>query len=61
MTAERAEQVGLIADRCDNLVHATLLPLPPKMHLEQLVASLKEIRDELRDIVIAETGDNPWE
>jgi hypothetical protein len=55
-----AEQIGRLADRVDNLAHALQLPLPAAMHVEQLRAALPEIRDALRLIYTAETGDDPW-
>lgn len=59
-TEEHGETVGLLADRIDNLIHASVLPLPPEFHLAQIVPALEEIRDELRAAVVDMTGENPW-
>lgn len=56
----RAEQIGLAADRVDNLIGALQLPLPAQMHVDQLRRALPELRDTLRLIYIAETGEDPW-
>jgi hypothetical protein len=55
-----SEQIGNIADRIDNLLGAMRLAMPPAFHLEQLKSALPEIRDTLRLIYIAETGEDPW-
>jgi hypothetical protein len=63
MTTDRythAEQIGRLADRVDNLAHALQLPMPAAMHVAQLRAALPEIRDALRLIYTAETGEDPW-
>jgi hypothetical protein len=63
MTTNRythAEQLGRLADRVDNLAHALQLPMPAAMHVAQLRAALPEIRDALRLIYTAETGEDPW-
>jgi hypothetical protein len=61
MTPENSEKLGLIADRVANLSAALQMPLPDRMHVNQMRASLLEIQAELRAIVVAETGENPWE
>ena len=61
MTKERAEQLGQLADKIDNLVSAMELPFPVNIHLNALKGSLPEISDELKKIVKDETGENPWE
>ena len=55
-----AGQIGLLADRLDNLIGAMQLPLPAHMHLEGLRVALPEIRNALRLIYTAETGEDPW-
>jgi hypothetical protein len=59
-TDPHAERIGLASDRLDNLLHAAQLPLPPRMHLEGILPALAEIRDELREVFVALTGENPW-
>lgn len=54
------EDVGLVADTLDNLIHALALPMPPAFHLERLRAALPGVRDRLRAAFVAAVGDNPW-
>jgi hypothetical protein len=55
------EQIGLLADKADNYHGASQLRLPPQMHVEQLSIGMKEIRDELREIHTAISGEDVWE
>lgn len=61
MTTEELDAIGRLADKANNFAHATLLPLPAKMHAEQLSIGMKDIRDALRKIYVEASGDNPWE
>jgi hypothetical protein len=60
MKQENAEDLGKAADTVDNLIHAMMLPMPSAVHLQALKESLPALRDRLRAIYIAETGENPW-
>lgn len=51
---------GQVADTVDNLISALTLPLPDKSHLQALRESLPSVRDRLRAIYTAQTGENPW-
>lgn len=55
------EMIGKLADKADNLIGASKLPLPLKVHLDQLVLGLEEISKELKKIYAKQTGENPWE
>lgn len=55
------EQIGKLADKADNFLAATNLPMPPEFHLKQLKVGLKEISDALKLIYQDVTGINPWE
>ena len=57
----RGEQIGDVAETLDNLIGALQLRLPAQMHVDQLKLALPKLRDTLRLIYIAETGENPWE
>jgi hypothetical protein len=57
----RIEQLGLLADRIDNLLGAMQLSMPAQFHLDQLKAALPGLRDQLRLIYIAESGEDPWD
>ena len=61
MTQEQLDQIGEIADRCDNLAHAARLPMPPEFHVTQLTRALANVRDQLRALYVEASGDNPWE
>ncbi len=61
MSNESLDQIGALVDKADNFAAAAILPLPAKMHAEQLVRGMEDIRDQLRAIYIKETGKNPWE
>lgn len=54
------ELLGRAIDRVDNLVGALQLPLPDKMHVQQLRVLLPEIVEELKAGFTAVTGENPW-
>lgn len=60
MKEQNAERLGDLADKCDNLFHAAQLPMSPQFHKEQLQRAMAEIRDELKQIYVDETGQNPW-
>lgn len=60
MQTEQSEKIGQLADEIENILHATMLPMPVKFHFDQLVQRLPEWRDKLRAIYVAETGENPW-
>jgi hypothetical protein len=60
-TYESMELLAMQAETLDNLIGALSLPMPAQVHLYQLKARLPEIRDALRRVYTAETGDNPWE
>ena len=58
---EKYENLGLAIDRVDNLAHALQMPLPDKMHVEQLRSTLPEVVAELKAGFVEATGENPWE
>lgn len=61
MTTENLERVGEAADTCDNLIFAAKMPLPPEIHLEGILGSLRTLRDTLREVYTAEAGHDPWD
>ena len=61
MTQEQLDQIGEIADDCDNFAHAAQLPMPPQFHVEQLTRGFEHVRDLLRALYVEASGDNPWE
>jgi hypothetical protein len=57
---EIADRIGRLADTCDNIHSASLLPVGADFHLPILRSTLLDVRDELRQLHIAITGDDPW-
>jgi hypothetical protein len=57
---ELAERIGRLADTCDNIHSASSLPLGTDVHLPILRTTLLDLRDELRQLHVAITGENPW-
>lgn len=54
------DKIGEWADTLDNLLGATMLPMPAQFHLEQLTAAITAMRDEMRAAYVKATGENPW-
>lgn len=46
-------------DRDD--IHAARLRIPTQIHLDALTKGVKDLRDELRAVVVDPTSENPWE
>jgi hypothetical protein len=59
MTADELETLGLLVDKLDNGVAATVLPLPPNIHVTGMKGIMTEARDELRAFLVGK-GFNPW-
>jgi hypothetical protein len=59
-TKENMERLGEAADTLDNLYHALLLPIPAQIHVDQLKLALPKIIAALREVYVAEVGDDPW-
>lgn len=60
VTEDQIEQIGQLAETADNLVAASLLPMPATFHLPQLQAGLRSLVKDLRALVVALGGDE-WE
>ncbi len=52
--------IAQATDKLDNLIGALELNIPSKMHVDILKMILPEVRDNIRDLVIMETRENPW-
>ena len=61
MNDESADTIGRTADRIDSLVAGFDIPMPATFHIEQLKKILPEIAADLKQVVVMETGENPWE
>jgi hypothetical protein len=57
---EYSEQIGQLADKADNYLAATNLPMSAEFHLGQLKVGLKEISDTLKAVYEGITGIKPW-
>ena len=60
MSAANIEKVAEVAETLDNLLGALQLPMPPAFHVEQMKSHLPDLREKLRAVYVAETGENPW-
>jgi hypothetical protein len=58
---DNMDQIGQVSDSIENLLFSLNLPIPPELHLKALKESLPELKKKLREAVIAETGENPWD
>lgn len=59
MTEDDFETLGLIVDKLENGIAATVLPLPPQIHITGMKGIMEDARDELRAFLV-ERGFNPW-
>lgn len=55
------EEIGRLADTVDNLLSAEALPLDENLAKGARCGALTTLRDQLREIHVRITGDNPWE
>jgi hypothetical protein len=61
MQEQNFEKIGQAVDRIESLAAGLNIPLSPQMHVEQLKKILPEIAQQIKEGLIAETGQNPWE
>ncbi|MCB8988100.1 MAG: hypothetical protein H6661_10175 [Ardenticatenaceae bacterium] len=55
-----AEAVGQQADTLDNLLAATLLPMPPAFHLAQVRDGVNDVSAQLKALSTGALGYRPW-
>jgi hypothetical protein len=60
MSEDDIQRIADLSEKAENYAHAAKLPLPDHLHVEQLTIGMKALRDELREIYIRTTGNNPW-
>lgn len=61
MDQSNFERIGQASDRLDNLAHMLTVPgIPAATQVDALQNSLPEIRDAIREALIQETGQDPW-
>ena len=58
---EELEDLGQLIDSLDSLACGLELPLSAFVHLQQMKIILPEKVQELKDVFIEITGDNPWD
>ncbi len=51
MNEELKEELGLLADKCDNLLAAGQLAMPANIHIEGLQGGVKDIAQKLRQLI----------
>lgn len=61
ITEDQIEQIGQLVETADNLVAASKLPLPTAMIAEQSIIGLRGLVKELRALVVALSGEDPWD
>lgn len=61
ITEEQIEGFALVAQTINNLLGALELRLPAETHIQHLRPNLKDVRDELRRLVVEVKGEDPWE
>jgi hypothetical protein len=54
---EIREEIGLLVDKCENLLAATKLAVPPHIHVAGLTNGVQEIRDTLKGLLDDESED----
>lgn len=57
---EAIEEIGELVDHCANMLAASVLPVPPAIHLEALTGGYRDMQDKLRTIYVKLAGDDPW-
>jgi hypothetical protein len=58
---EVLDEIGVLADLCDNMQTASILPVPPYIHIEAMTAKYIEMRTRLRALYVKlSRGEDPW-
>lgn len=58
---ENLEQIAKTASELESLIGAMEIPMPADFHLLQLKTLLPEKVKAIKQAIINETGENPWE
>jgi hypothetical protein len=58
---DKFEVLGQLIDSLDNLANGLNIPMPAEFHINQLKKLLPEKVEELKNIYVEITNDNPWE
>jgi hypothetical protein len=54
------DDLGQLADKCDNFVAGSSLPIPDEIKIEQMRKTLDEVQSKLKQYYIQITRENPW-
>lgn len=60
MNEQQKEKLGILIDGLENLSFALDLPLPDHMHVAALRDALPQKVEELKELFIEVTNENPW-
>lgn len=58
---EYFEKIGELKDKVDNLLGSMELPMSADFHVKMMKSELATISNEVKNIYIGLTGDNPWD
>ena len=58
---DKFENLGQLIDSLDSVAHALNIPMPDKMHVNNLKEILPEKVKEFKKSFVEITGENPWE
>lgn len=59
-TLDQIEELGSIADACDNVVALQNIPIPVAVRLDSMKAQLQSTSAKIKLLYIQLTGNNPW-
>lgn len=58
---ENLDKIADISDELEDLAAAMNIPMPSEFHVKQLKSALPEKIKAIREAIIKETGENPWQ
>lgn len=58
---DNLEKIGQTVDELESMVHALSMPMPAEFHIEQFKKMLPEKIKTIKEALVSETGENPWE
>lgn len=57
---ETVDEIGALVDLCANMLAASVLPVPPAIHIEALTGKYREMQSRLRVLYVKLSGEDPW-
>jgi hypothetical protein len=61
VTSEDVNDIAELADKCDNILAATKIPMPQGFHLDRVRSFLLEASNELKRFYAEHSGEDPWQ